>query len=157
MSAIEFIMNGGMASTGGDLPDVEQKSCNEFIKKFGNSVSKIARSFHIPASQISIFKMNFLFVGKDTTNFHFVFVDKAGGNQINYKDLSNYGKISSQELIHQIRIGVGEVHWSFEVPTLTLSKITEEKVEELASQYINAILESMKQKRYLMMQLQFLK
>jgi hypothetical protein len=146
MSAIEFIMSGGMASTGGDLPDAEQKSCNEFIKKFGNSVSKIARSFQIPASQISIFKMNFLFVGKDTTNFHFLFVDKAGGNQINYKDLSNYGKLSSQELIHQIRIEVGEVHWSFNVPIPTISKITEEKVKELASQYINAILESMKQK-----------
>jgi hypothetical protein len=146
MSAIEYLMSGGMASTGGDIPDAEQKNCNEFIKKFGNSVSKIARSFQIPASQISLFKMNFLFVGKDTSNFHFLFVDKAGGNQINYKDLSNYGKISSQELIHQIRIEVGEVHWNLTVPVPTLSKITEEKVEELASQYINAILESMKQK-----------
>jgi hypothetical protein len=157
MSAIEYLMSGGMASTGGDIPDAEQKNCNEFIKKFGNSVSKIARSFQIPASQISLFKMNFLFVGKDTSNFHFLFVDKAGGNQINYKDLSNYGKLSSQELIHQIRIEVGEVHWNLTVPVPTLSKITEEKVEELASQYINAILESMKQKRYLMTQLQIQK
>lgn len=31
MSAIEFIMSGGMASTGGDLPDNEQKLCNDFL------------------------------------------------------------------------------------------------------------------------------
>ena len=38
MSAIEFLMQGGMASTGGDLPESEQKECNELIKKFGNKV-----------------------------------------------------------------------------------------------------------------------
>ena len=62
MSAIEFIMSGGMASTGGDLPDNEQKLCNDFIKKFGDKVAKLGRSFQIPASQLSIFKMNFLFI-----------------------------------------------------------------------------------------------
>lgn len=146
MSAIEFIMIGGMASTGGDLPDNEQLLCNEFIKKYGDKVAKLGRTFQIPASQLSIFKMNFLFIGKDTSEYHFVFVDKAGGNQINYRDLSSFGKISTDQLIYQIRIEVGEVNWAFSIPITTISNISEEKIEELANQYLMAILESMKQK-----------
>jgi len=146
MSAIEFIMSGGMASTGGDLADNEQKECNEFVKKFGDKVAKLGRTFQIPASKLSIFRMNFLFIGKDTSNYHFVFVDKAGGNQINYKDLSNFGKISTEELIHQIRIEVGEIDWAFTIPIPTISKMSDDKIEELANQYLKAILEAMKQK-----------
>jgi hypothetical protein len=146
MSAIEFIMSGGTASTGGDLPDDEQKLCNDFIKKFGDKVAKLGRSYQIPASQLSIFKMNFLFIGKDTSDYHFVFVDKAGGNQINYKDLSGFGKVSTDQLIHQIRIEVGEVHWATSIPISTISNIADDKIEELANQYVKAILESMKQK-----------
>lgn len=44
-----------MASTGGDLPDIEQNLCNDFIKKFGDKLAKLGRSYHIPASQLSIF------------------------------------------------------------------------------------------------------
>ena len=146
MSAIEFIMNGGMASTGGDLPDNEQKLCNNFIKKFGNNLAKLGRSYQIPASQLAIFKMNFLFIGKDTSDYHFVFVDKAGGNQINYKNLTGFGKVSTDQLIHQIRIEVGEVHWATSIPVTTVSKISDGKIEELANQYVKAILEAMKQK-----------
>lgn len=146
MSAIEFIMSGGMASTGGDLPDNEQKLCNDFIKKFGDKIAKLGRSFQIPASQLSIFKMNFLFVGKDTSDYHFVFVDKAGGNQINYRNLSGFGKVSTDQLIHQIRIEVGEVHWATSIPTSTVSNISDEKIKVLANQYVKAILEAMKQK-----------
>lgn len=146
MSAIEFLMSGGMASTGGDLPDNEQKLCNGFIKKFGDKVAKLGRSNQIPASQLSIFKMNFLFIGKDISEYHFVFVDKAGGNQISYKNLSEFGKVSTDQLIHQIRIEIGEVHWATSIPISTISNISDDKIEELANQYVKAILEAMKQK-----------
>jgi hypothetical protein len=146
MSAIEFLMKGGMASTGGDIPKNEQKECNDFLKKYGNQLSKLGRTFQIPASRLSIFKMNFLFVGKDISNYHFVFVDKAGGNQINYKNLTEFGNVSTQQLIHQTRIEVGEVHWAFSIPITTISNISDEKIEDLANQYVKAILEAMKQK-----------
>jgi hypothetical protein len=146
MSAIKFIMNGGMASTGGDLPINEQKLCNEFVKKFGNNLAKLGRRYQIPASQLSIFKMNFLFIGKDNSDYHFVFVDNAGGNQINYKNLTGFGKVSTDQLIHQIRIEVGEVHWATSIPVTTVSNISDDKIEELANQYVKAILEAMKQK-----------
>lgn len=135
-----------MASAGGDLRENEQKLCNDFIKKFGDKVAKLGRTFQIPASQLSIFKMNFLFIGKDISDYHFVFVDKAGGNQINYKDLSEYGKVSTDQLIHQIRIEVGEVHWAIALPIPTVVNIADAKVEEFAHQYVKAILEAKKQK-----------
>lgn len=146
MSAIEFIMHGGIASTGGDLPDNEQKLCNDFVKKFGDKIAKLGRTFQIPASQLSIFKMNFLFTGKDVSDYHFVFVDKAGENQINYKNLTGFGKVSTDQLIHQIRIEVGEVHWATSIPVASISSISDERIEELANQYVKAILETMKQK-----------
>jgi len=113
MSAIEFLMQGGMASTGGDLPDPEKKECNELIKKFGNKVREIGRLFMVPANQLSIFRMNFLFVGKDQLNYHFAFVDKPGANSLIYRDLTKFGVIPSQSLIHQLKIDLGEVHWIF--------------------------------------------
>lgn len=146
MSAIDYIMNGGMAMAGGDISDNEQILCNSFIKRFGEKVEKLGRTFQIPASQLSIFKMNFLFVGKDTSDYHFLFVDKAGNNQINYKNLTGFGKVSTEQLIHQIRIEVGEVHWATSIPVSTISNIPDDKIEELANQYVQAILESMKQK-----------
>ncbi|TAF43637.1 MAG: hypothetical protein EAZ51_08355 [Sphingobacteriales bacterium] len=90
--------------------------------------------------------MNFLFIGKDTSDYHFVFVDKAGGNQINYKNLTGLGKVSTNQLIHQIRIEVGEVHWAISIPVTTVSNISNDKIEELANQYVKAIFEAMKQK-----------
>lgn len=146
MSAIEYLMNGGMALTNSELPDNEQILCNEFIKKFGSNLSKLGRNFQMPASQLSIYKMNFLFIGKDTSNFHFLFVDKSGGNQINYKDLSSFGKVSIDQLIHQIRIEFGEVHWAFSIPITQITNIADAEIEELANQYVQAILEAMKQK-----------
>jgi hypothetical protein len=146
MSAIEFIMSGGMASKGGDLPNNEQNECNAFIKSFGEKVAKLGRSLQIPASRLSIFKMNYLFIGKDNSNYHFIFIDKPGGNHINYMNLSSYGNISMSQLTHQLRIEVGEVNWAFSTPIPIIVNISDETIEELANQYLQAILEIMKQK-----------
>ncbi|MBN1638933.1 MAG: hypothetical protein JW866_08190 [Ignavibacteriales bacterium] len=146
MSAIEFLMSGGMASTGGDLPNDQKQICNQFIKKYGNSVGKLGRVLQIPASNLSIFKMNFLFIGKDISTYHFVFVDKPGGNTIKYKDLSTYGNLNTQQLIHQIRIEIGEVHWAFALPISKIAAIPDSEIEELAKQYINAIMGALQKK-----------
>lgn len=146
MSAIEFIMSGGMASIEGDLPYNEQKECDDFIKKYGEKVVKLSRTFQIPASQLLLFRMNFLFIGKDTSSYHFVFVDKPDDNVINYKDLTNNGKISTEKLIRQISTEIGEVHWAFSLQIPTISKVSDGKIEELANQYLKVILETMKQK-----------
>ena len=145
MSAIEFIMNGGMASTSGDLANEEQDSCDKFIKKYGKSITKLGRYFQIPASKLSIFKMSYLFIGKDNFSYHFVFVDKPGGNEITYRNLTKFGEISTEKLINQIRIEIGEVHWAFTIPITNILNIPDEEIEELSKQYLQAILETMKQ------------
>ena len=139
-------MHGGMGSIGGNLPDSEQKFCNDFVKKFGDKIEKLGRAFQIPASQLSIFKMNFLYIGKDISDYHFVFVDKAGGNKINYCDLTRFGKVPTDKLIDDIKINTGEVDWVVSVPVLTISNISDERIDELGNQYVKAILEKMKQK-----------
>jgi nucleoside 2-deoxyribosyltransferase len=144
MAAIEFIMNGGMASTGGDLPDNEQNQCNDLIKKYGTKVKEQGRKYLIPASELSIFRMNYLFIGKDQFNYHFVFVDKPGANTIMYRDLTKHGIIPIQSLIHQLKIEIGEVHWALTIPTANINEITEEKIEEYAKQYIEAVLQAVK-------------
>lgn len=146
MSAIEFIMNGGMANIGGDLPTEDQNMCNKLINAFGVEISKIGRMNQIPASQIALFQMNFLFVGKDVQDYHFAFVDKAGGNHINYRDLTNFGRVSIEQLNHQLRIEVGEIHWAFAIPIASVLDLSESTINILASQYISVILESIKQK-----------
>jgi len=145
MSAIEFLMQGGMASTGGDLPDPEKKECNELIKKFGNKVREIGRLFMVPANQLSIFRMNFLFVGKDQLNYHFAFVDKPGANSLIYRDLTKFGVIPSQSLIHQLKIDLGEVHWIFTIPIATTKNISDAQIEYYSKQYVESVLQASKQ------------
>jgi hypothetical protein len=144
MSAIEFIMHGGMASTGGDLTEAEQKESDELIKRFGKKVKELGRALMVPANQLSIFKMNFLFVAKDQLNYHFAFVDKPGGNSISYRDLTQYGTVAANTLIHQLKIEVGEVHWIFSVPVLTAKNVTDEQIENYAKQYVEAVLQASK-------------
>ena len=144
MSAIEFLMRGGMASTGGDLTEAEQKECNEIVKQFGDKVKELGRRLMVPANQLSIFRMNFLFIGKDQLNYHFAFVDKPGGNSITYRDLTQYGIIPANTLIHQLKIEVGEVHWILTIPVLTTKSLTDEQIESYASQYVEAVLQATK-------------
>ena len=145
MSAIEFLMQGGMASTGGNLTEPEKKECNELIKKFGNKVREIGRQLMVPANQLSIFRMNYLFVGKDQLNYHFAFVDKPGGNSIYYRDLTQYGVIPTQSLIHQLKIELGEVHWIFTIPVTKAKSISDNQVEDYSKQYVESVLQASKQ------------
>jgi hypothetical protein len=145
MSAIEFIMKGGMASTGGDLAEHEQKECNELIKKFGNKVRDIGRQLMVPANQLSIFRMNFLFVGKDQLNYNFAFVDKAGGNSISYRNLTQHGVIPPQSLIHQLKIEIGEVHWILTIPVTRAKSISDEEIIQYSKQYVESVLQASKQ------------
>lgn len=144
MSAIEFLMHGGMASSSGDLSKTEQKECNELAKRFGNKVKELGRRLMVPANQLSIFRMNFLFIGKDQLNYHFAFIDKPGGSSISYKDLSKYGIIPASTLIHQLKIEIGEVHWILTIPILTIKNISDEQVENYAEQYVGAVLQASK-------------
>lgn len=147
MSAIEFIMKGGMAQVGGDMPENDQHKCREFIKKFGEQIAQLGRTSKIPANHLSIFKMSFLFVGKDSLNYHFAFIDKAGGNEILYRDLSNFGQVSPEQLFHDITMNIGEVNWGFTYAIQEVSDASDEIILKLANEYITSISETMNQKK----------
>jgi hypothetical protein len=89
--------------------------------------------------------MNFLFVGKDQLNYHFAFVDKPGANSLIYRDLTKFGVIPSQSLIHQLKIDLGEVHWIFTIPIATTKNISDAQIEYYSKQYVESVLQASKQ------------
>ena len=71
MSAIQFLLSGGMASIGGDIPEDERKPLNEIVKLFGEKVSKHARALQVPASLLAVQQSHFLFIGRDVQSHYF--------------------------------------------------------------------------------------
>ena len=117
MSVLDYLSSGGMASIGGDLREEEQNHANSIVRRFANALRGYARTLQIPASNIKINKCSFLFVAKDDFSYHFVFADKPGsGNNLVYRNLSEYRKLELQSIVHQVRLDVGDVVWAFSCP-----------------------------------------
>lgn len=142
MSAIQFITSGGMASIGGDLPEDEKKTADAIVKSFGEKVRAYALALQVPASLLKVQQCTFLFVAKDTASFHFVFADAPGGNSLNYRNLSDHGRLELQSLVHQVRIEVGEVAWAFSCPLNVALPELEEYIQSIVQQYVNSVLQS---------------
>lgn len=142
MSAIKFLISGGMASIGGDLPEDERKNINETIKNFGEKVRKYAISLQVPASLLSVQQCTFLFIGKDTSSYHIVFANAPGGTSINYRDLAKHGRLELQSLVHQVRIEVGDVAWAFSYPQNLPEKDLDEYIQQIVVQYVNTVLQA---------------
>lgn len=131
-----------MANIGGDLSEDEQKSANEIVKSFGEKVRAYALALQVSASQLKVQQCTFLFIAKDTANFHFVFADAPGGNSLNYRNLSTHGRLELQSLVHQVRIEVGEVAWAFSCPLNVALPELEEYIQSIVQQYVNSVLQS---------------
>ena len=139
MSAIQFLMKGGMAIIGGDLPESDKKTANEAVKTFGEKVRQYGLSLQVPAAILKVQQCTFLFIAKDTSSFHFVFADAPGGTSLNYQDLSSYGRLELQSIVHRVRIGEGDVAWAFSCP---LNIPVAEYIQGIAQQYVNSVLQS---------------
>lgn len=142
MSAIQFLISGGMASIGGDLPEAEQKEINEVIKNFGEKVKKYAISLQAPASLLKVQQCTFLFIGKDISHYHVVFADAPGGTSINYRDLTKHGRLELQSIVHQMRIEVGDVAWAFSFPLNLPPSELDNYIQSIVVQYVNTVLQS---------------
>ena len=144
MSAIQFLTSGGMASTGGDLPEPEQKEVNAIVKSFGEKVKKYAISLQVPASLLSVQQCTHLFIGKDTSSYHLVFANAPGGTSINYRDLTSHGRLELQSLVHQVRIEVGDVSWAFSYPLNIPTSELDDYIQNNVIQYVNTVLQAQK-------------
>ena len=142
MSAIQFLTSGGMANIGGDLSEKEQKAANEIVKIFGRKVKQYGMTLQVPAALLKVQQCTFLLIAKDNMSLHFIFADVAGGNSINYRDLSIHGKLELQSLIHQVRIEVGEVIWAFSCRLGISSTELEDYIDKIVKEYVYSVLES---------------
>lgn len=144
MSVLEFVTSGGMASISGDLNEQEILEINSHLKIFSDKLSKVGRSLQVSASLLKVKQSTFLFVGKDTSNYHVIFADAPGGNKLNYRDLSQHGRIELQTIVHQVRIEVGDVYWAFTLPITISEDDLDKYLENIVFQYVNSVLESQK-------------
>jgi len=144
VSAIQFLIDGGMASIGGDLPLSEQNNANFVVKKFAEKLRATARAMVVPAAMLKVQQSNYLLVAKDTASLHFIFADAPGGTALNYRDLSAYNRLELQGLVHQITIDVGNVAWAFSVPLGVPMFSLESEIAALSVQYVASVLETQK-------------
>lgn len=148
MAVIDFITSGGVANTGGDLPEIEQKEINEIIKEFGKTVTNIGRSLQVPASLLIIRQASFLFAAKDISNIHIIFAQSPGIDKLIYRNLKPQGRILLEALVHQIRIDIGDVIWAFSVPIHSSEKDKKNIINEMTAQYVNSILQAQTKKAH---------
>ncbi len=144
MSVLDFISGGGMAQIGGDLDEQERKTINEITKRFGELVKNIGRGLQVPASLLTIRQASFLFVGKDIENWHIVFALGSGENNINYRNLTEHGKVPLQAIVHQVRIEIGDVIWAFSMRQNASSEEQKNTINSMAAEYVNSVLQSQK-------------
>jgi len=142
MSVISFLTSGGMASIGGDLSEDEQNKINQVIKTFGEKVRQYALKLQVPASLMNVQQSTFLFVGKDSSNYHVVFANAPGGTSLNYRNLSSYGNLELQSIIHQVRIEVGDVIWAFTYPQNISDDKLDTYIQKIVEEYVNSILQA---------------
>lgn len=142
MSVIQFLTTGGMANLGGDLPEGDQQAANEVVKSFGEMVRRYALALQVPASVLKVQRCTFLFVAKDTQSYHFVFADSPGSNSINYRNLTNLGRVELQSLVHSVRIEVGDVIWAFSVGVNLAQAEQDAYLQTIVAQYVNGTLQA---------------
>lgn len=143
MSVIQFLMSGGMATIGGDLPEEERNEINAVIKSFGEKVRKYAITLQVPASLLAVQQCGFLLVGKDIANYHVVFANVTGAT-INYRDFTMHGRLELKSIAHQVRIEIGDVVWAFSFPLNVPAVKLDDYIQKIVEQYVNTVLQSQK-------------
>lgn len=142
MSAIRYLIFGGRASIRGDLPGDERKRINEVIETFGEKVRNYAIFLQVPASLLLVQQCAFLFVGKDISSYHIVFANVPGGTSINYRDLTQHGRLELQSIVHHVRMKVGNVAWAFSYPQNLPERVLDGYIQRIVVQYVNTVLQA---------------
>jgi hypothetical protein len=141
MSALQFLTSGGMANTGGDLPETERKTLNDVVKSLGEQIRTQARGLQVPASALTVWQAPYLLIARDTANYHVLFANAPGGTQLRYRDLTQHGRLQLDALAHQVRVEVGDTVWGFSyavgLPAVELEKL----LKRFAKEYLESIIQ----------------
>jgi hypothetical protein len=137
MAAIDFLMNGGGATIHGDMPDSFTKSPNTFLSAFGSEVKRLARLTRTPISKLNIFQLNLIYVALDNLNYHFIFADNGGHNEIHYYDRSSVDVVKITELENDVIAELGEIGYKFSIAKEDVSQLNDNSWEETAVSYLN--------------------
>ena len=142
MSAIGTLMGDALVSYDGNMNEKDNELCDTIVRKFSGMVRETGAKKKIPASNLSIFKMNCMYIAKDKQNYHFAFVEKAGGTHTQHDDLSQTELFSEKDLVQKLTIEIGNVHWIFSIPVFNAKTISDNQIEKYAEQYIEAVLQA---------------
>jgi hypothetical protein len=144
MSIIQLLTSGGTVTTGGDLPKEQVVIAQNIVKNFATKVKNYARQLQVNASVLKVQQCTYLFIAKDSMNFHFVFADSKSGNSINYRDLSSHGRIDLQSIVRQINIDIGDSIWAFSCAQNISIIELDKHLDLIVKEYVNTVLESEK-------------
>lgn len=139
MSVAEFIISGGMASVGGDLPEHEQVTCCGFAQKFIKAVEQFFNEVQIPADSGTIFSASYLYVGRGDTNCYYIFASKPGGTYVFYQDLADVTLVSFEWLMKKFTVDGNLPLWAFSLPNDDAKIAVNFRLLELAKHYANAL------------------
>lgn len=141
MSALQFLTSGGMASTGGDLPEAEQQALNAVMKTLGEHVRAQARSLQVQASVLTVWHAPYLLIARDTANYHVLFADAPGGTQLLYRNLTQHGRVPREAIADQVRADVGDVVWGFSYAVGLPEAEVETLVQQVTKEYLASIMQ----------------
>ena len=144
MSIIQFLTSGGVISKGGDLPQEQVAIAENTVRSFATKVQNYARQLQVNASVLKVQQCAYLFIAKDTMNFHFVFVDSRNGDLINHRDLSAHGRVDLQSIVRQIAIEIGDPIWAFSCAQNISPSELDKHLDLIVKEYVNTVLESEK-------------
>lgn len=99
------------------------------------------KQLQVSASLLRVRQCNYLFIAKDLAHFHFVFADSGGQDQINYRDLSAYGRLDLQSITRQVDIDVGKPIWAFSCMLNIPETELESYIDQIAMEYVNTVLQ----------------
>jgi hypothetical protein len=118
-----------------------RKTLNEVVKSLGAKIRSEARGLQVPASALTVWRAPFLLVARDTINYHVLFANAPCGTQLNYRDLTQHGRLQLDALAHQVRVEIGDVVWGFSyavgLPAVELEKL----LQRFAKEYLESIMQ----------------
>jgi hypothetical protein len=140
MSIIQFVSSGGVAIVGGDLNKADQAEVKGIITLCGDKLQAYSNSMPALVPHMHVQNCNYLFVGKDTQYYHFVFTNNFGATNVNCRDYTSHGRVKLETIVGELKKEGDEIVWACSFPAnITLAQ-NEPYIQEGIVDYVGNIL-----------------